>query len=178
MQLIDEAHAKERLVRTVGDQVFGAAQCGGGALLAGFGAALGIIANHHGRLVAIKLALPGLAAVGAVQHHTAVAHCPAMGWRDKVHIGQRHAHRHAPGLAPGVPGVVGNQHRAALAHRHQPVAGASDCQLQTVLRPRAFPRGEVEQVRHRRAACGVGGTCQAGQGEYGGGQGRAPVERT
>ncbi|MNM80159.1 hypothetical protein D3C81_921220 [compost metagenome] len=163
MQLIDEAHAEEGLVRAVGYQVFGTAQRSGGTLLAGFGADAGIVANHHGRLVAVELALPGFAAIGAGQHHTAMPHRPAMGRRGEMHVGQRHAHRHAFGLAPGAPGVVGQQHGTALTYRHQSLTGASDGELQAVLRPRAFPRGEVEQVRHGRPACCVGRACKAGE---------------
>ncbi|MOA09429.1 hypothetical protein D3C78_1292580 [compost metagenome] len=71
-------------------------------------------------LASIQLAFPAFAAIGAVQDHAIVAHCPAFGLTGEIHGNQVAAERERA-LREMLAGVLGMQDMTAGTHRYDPL---------------------------------------------------------
>ena len=96
-------------------------------------------------------ARPVFAAVRGVEDGLVVAYGPTVVGIDEVHRRQHHPRRHALRLAPGGALIVRQQHVAALADRHEAIAGDRQIQQQGAGGERFDLRGLVGRIRWDRS---------------------------
>ena len=106
---------------------------------------LGGLQEEFGRLFAVQLLDPALAAVGGLENDAALAGDPADLRRAETHIGQGDGDRHHS-LAPSDSIVVGKQDNAPFADGDDTLPGSGNGENQRIDRSLALQRRALEDI--------------------------------